>query len=376
MKKQGFRNWWRLPVAVPVAIVVVPALVWCGLWYWATGTAGSMMTSWRDHEAHAGRIYNCATTTFGGFPFRFEVACGGPTVDDERAGLSVKANRLRAVSEVLEPTVITGEIDAPVTIAPFGGAPAATMEFAGARANLRAMPGAERLAVAVDHPVLKAVASDAMLATADQIELRGRFGGEAAGHPILDLEIESHGTRAPGAVRDLGRFAPLATDGTDVSAVARLHGLSDLTLKPLPQQLKEIQAAGGRLEITSARLQQGDLIIGAAGALSLTPRGTLSGDLQLTVVDLSRLISLLGIDRMLPKEVNRFAPALDRLLPGLGNALRGGVETEGIAEAGVAMLGGKPAEFEGRPAVTVPLHFNDGTAHIGPFRVGEIPPLY
>lgn len=374
MKKQGSRNGWRLLVTVPLAIVVLAAVAWTGVWYWATSAAGSMMTAWHDREARAGRVYNCGSTAFGGFPFRFEVTCTDPSVDDQRAGVSVRASRLRAVSEVFTPTVIAGEIDAPVTLAPVGAAPAATMEFAGARANLRAMPGAERLAVVFDRPVLKAAPSGVLLATADQTELRGRFGGDGAdGHPILDLEVEAHGTRAPGVVKDLGRFGPLAADGTDVTATARLHGLSDLTLKPLAQQLREIQAAGGRLEITNARLQQGELIVAATGALSLTPRGTLSGDLQLTVVDIARLIAVLGIE--MPKEVNRFAPALDRLMPGLGNALRG-TDVGGIAEAGVAMLGGRSAELEGHPAVTVALHFNDGAAHIGPFRIGDIPPLF
>ena len=377
-RQDGSGNW-RWLVGVPVAIVVVAGVLWSSLWYWAAGTAEHMMTGWRDREARAGRTYNCATISVGGFPTRFAVTCGDPSVEDRRAGVSMAAKSLSAVSQVFEPTVVSGQIDPPVTIGPAGGAPAATMEFASAHGELRAMPGTERLAVAVDHPLLKDAASGVTMATADQMELRSRFAADGTdGHPILNLEIDVHDTKAPAVVRELGHLGPLAGDGADVNVVARLHGLSELSLKPLSQQLREIQAAGGRLEVTNARLQQGELIVGATGALSLTPRGALSGDLELTVVDISRLIALLDLERMLPREVrdvNRLVPALNRLLPGLGGVVHG-TETEGIVNIAVAVLGGRPAEFEGRQAMTMTVHFDDGAAQIGKIRIGEVPPLY
>ena len=62
-----------------------------------------------------------------------------------------------------------------------------------------------------------------------------------------------------------------------------LKGATDLAPKPLAQRLREIQAANGRLDITNARLQQGDLVATANGALSLTARGTLTGELRVTL---------------------------------------------------------------------------------------------
>jgi len=52
----------------------------------------------------------------------------------------------------------------------------------------------------------------------------------------------------------------LATASTDVSLVSVLRGAPDLAPKPLVQRLREIQAANGRLDITNARLQQGDIV--------------------------------------------------------------------------------------------------------------------
>jgi hypothetical protein len=232
------------------------------------------------------------------------------------------------------------------------------------------------------------------------MEMHGRFAAESTpAHPVLDLALDVKNATAPAAVPALGTFGPLASTAADLSIVAVLHGVSDLTLKPLPQQLREIQAANGRLDIVSARLQQGDLVASAAGAMGLTPRGTLTGDLKLTVVNLAKLLPLLGVDRMIARAVpqdaiNRVAPTLDKLMPGLGGFLRaGGPATSGgpgpagannsagagsamSAAAGATMLGGQQTEFEGQRAVTLTLHFDDGVAFLGPIKLGQVPPLY
>jgi hypothetical protein len=380
-------------VAVPAAILVLLGIAWSGFWYWSTDAAETTMTAWRSREAEAGRLYNCATTAFGGYPFRLEVDCAQPSVDDRRTALSVRARNLAAVAQVWDPTFIIAEIAPPLTMGPLGRAPAATMDWTLAQASLRGAPGAaQQLSIVVDNPSLGAAASGDRIAAAQHMELHGRFAaGSLPGHPVFDLALSLRQATAPSLAATLGSLAPLASAGTDLSATAVLHGVTDLSLKPLEQQLREIQAANGRLDITNARLQQGDLIIAANGALGLTPRGTLSGDLKLTVVNLARLIPLLGIDRMVaqavPQEtVDRYAPALDRLMPGLGGMLRsrnGGDAAQGsstasgvTAAAGAAMLGGRRAEFEGQNAVTLSLRFDDGVAFLGPIKIGQVPPLY
>ncbi len=384
------RSWL---IAVPTAILVLLGIIWSGFWYWATNRAEATMTAWRAHEAEAGRNYGCATTNFGGYPFRIEVDCAAPSVDDSKTALSIRAQNLAAVAQVWDPTLVIGEITAPLTVGPLGGAPAAVMNWKLAQASLRGMPGApERLSIVIDKPTLTAAPSGAPLAVAEHMEMHGRFAAESApGHPALDLALDLKSATAPGLAPMLATFGPLASAGADLSVTGVLHGVSDLTLKPLAQQLREIQAAHGRLDITSARLQQGDLIAAATGAIGLTPRGTLTGDLKLTVVNFAQLLPLLGVDRMIaqavsPEAINRIAPALDRLMPGLGGVLRtagpsanggaNGNSAAASAAAGAAMLGGQQTEFEGRRAVTLALHFDDGAAFIGPIKLGQVPPLY
>jgi hypothetical protein len=382
-------------IAVPTAILVLLGVIWSGFWYWSTRTAEATMMAWRSHEAEAGRVYGCAATNFGGYPFRIEVDCTGPSVDDSATALSIRAKNLTAVAQVWDPTLVVGEILAPLSVAPLGGSPTATIDWTLAQASLRGTPGApERLSIAVDKANLAAVPSGGPLASAEHVELHGRFAPESTpGHPAIDLALSLKGATAPALVSPLGTFGPLASAATDLSFVAVLRGTSDLALKPLERQLREIQAANGRLEITNARLQQGDLIATATGELGLTPRGTLAGDLHLTVVNFTKLIPLLGIDRMVAQAVpqealSRFAPSLDRLMPGLGNVLRsrdsaGGNNTPGTvgnsamsAAAGAAMLGGQQTEFEGQRAIALTLRFNDGVAFLGPLKLGQVPPLY
>lgn len=382
-------------IALPTAILVLLGIIWSGFWYWSTNKAEATMTAWRAHEAEAGRVYECATTNFGGYPFRIEVDCAAPSVDDRKTALSIRAQNLAAVAQVWDPTLVIGEIAAPLTVGPLGGPPAATMNWTLAQASLRGMPGApERLSIVVDKPGLAAAPSGTPLAVAEHMEMHGRFAPDSTpGHPVLDLALDLKNTTVPALVPAMGTFGPLASTGADLSIVAVLHGMSDLTLKPLAQQLREMQAANGRLDITNARLQQGDLIASATGAVGLTPSGTLTGDLRLTVVSLAKLLPLLGIDRMIAQAVpqdavNRVAPALDRLMPGLSGVLRaggpstgGGVSPAGAASmtitaAGAAMLGGQQTEFEGQHAVTLTLHFDNGVAFLGPLKIGQVPPLY
>ena len=143
---------------------------------------------------------------------------------------------------------------------------------------------------------------------------------------------------------------------------AMISGLKDLTPKPWPERFREIQAAGGHVEIVQSRIQQGDLIAVATGTLGLTPNGRIEGELQMTVAGLENVIPALGIDKMLEEGVpqatlDRVAPgvksqdlnnllgALDRAIPGLGKVVKQNANV-GVA-AGINALG-KEADARGQ----------------------------
>jgi len=153
---------------------------------------------------------------------------------------------------------------------------------------------------------------------------------------------------------------------------------------------REIQAAGGHIQIVQSRVQQGELVAVAAGTLSLTANGKLDGELQMTVAGIEKAIPALGIDKMLEQGVpqatlDRVAPgvktqdinnlfnALDRAIPGLGKVVKQNANV-GVA-AGINALG-KEAELEGKKARAFPLRFVDGAVFFGPLKVGDVPPLF
>jgi hypothetical protein len=387
------RTW---PIALPVTVLVLLAALWSGFWYYASVQAETTVAAWRGHEADAGRSYDCSRASFGGYPFRIEYNCADPAVDDRMAALSIRAHNLTAVAQVWDPTLVIGEIVAPLMVAPLGAAPIATIDWKLAQASLRGRPGApERLSIVLDKPTLAAPVPGAAdpLVKAEHAEFHARFAADStAAHPALDLALDASQVTAPGLATVLGApLAALLSGTTSGTVVAVLRGANDLAPKPMAQALREWQAGDGQLDITNARFTQGDVVVTASGTLSLAPRGTLAGELRLTVVNFEKLIPLLGIDRaiaraMPPDTLTRFAPGLDRLIPGLGNVLRGAsggganagtVNLNGAAAAlGAAALGGQPSELEGQRAVTLTLRFDDGAASLGPLKLGQVPPLY
>jgi len=160
--------------------------------------------------------------------------------------------------------------------------------------------------------------------------------------------------------------------------------------KSWPERFRELQAAGGHIDIVQSRIEQGDLISVAAGSLRLNADGRIEGELQMTVAGIERAISALGIDKLLEEGVpqatlDRVAPgvrtqdinnlfgALDRAIPGLGKVVKQNAGV-GVA-AGINSLG-REASLEGKKARSFPLRFVDGSVFLGPLRVGQIPPLF
>jgi hypothetical protein len=170
----------------------------------------------------------------------------------------------------------------------------------------------------------------------------------------------------------------------------KLTGLKDISPKPWPQRFREIQAAGGHIEIEQSRIEQGDLVAVSAGKLSLNANGRIEGELQMTVAGIERVIPALGIDKMLEQgvpqatldrvapgvktqDVNNLFGALDRAIPGLGKVIKQNANV-GVA-AGINSLG-TDAVLEGKKARAFPLRFVDGAVFLGPLKVGQVPPLF
>jgi hypothetical protein len=362
------RRRWRL--ALLLALVVLVAAGWTGLWSYAAKRADAELAAWRDREAAAGRVVGCGTQRIAGFPFRIEITCTDPTLNLQANHLTFRLKDLLAAVQIYQPTLLIGEFTGPLTVANDGRPPDMVADWSLAQTSVHGLTsGPDRVSVVLDKPSLARPASPAAqtLASAEHLELHARQAPRLPQDPpVLDLALDLKQALLPA-------FAQVPEGPIDAEIAATLRGLTDLRPKPLPALLRDLQAANGRLDITHARVRQGEIIGVGQGTLSLTARGTLDGQLQLTVAGLEQLMAALGLDKKVGQASQN---ALDRVAPGLNlDRLLGPRGNAALAAAGVAMLG-QPAELEGRRAVTLPLRFADGVVFLGPLRAGELPPLF
>jgi hypothetical protein len=366
------RRLW--PVFVPLVVTVALAIVWTGLWFLAARAAETRIAGWREREAKVGRVYACGgKETIGGFPFRIEVRCADPTIELRRQDppIALKAADLVVVAQVYQPTLLISEATSPLTISAPGQPPSYVANWTLAQSSERGTPRApERASIVVDRPSVDRVngAGPQAVMKAERIELHGRMaGGSATSDPVIELALRLVSATAP-------ELHALTTRPIDAEIIATLRGLPDFSPKPWPVRLRELQARGGRIEITRARVQQGDTIAVSAGALGLTESGGLDGEMQVTIAGLEHVVATLDLDRLTSRgRVGAAIGALDRLVPGLGRAARANAGP-GIV-AGLRAMG-QPTTLDGKPATTLPLRFADGQVLLGPFPVARIPPLF
>jgi hypothetical protein len=388
------RPLWRL-FFMPV-LLLIAAVAWSAFWFFAASEVDVKADAWRAQEAKSGRIYDCARRSVAGFPFRLEVRCDGASVSLQsqtagqaatQAPITAKLGEILVVAQVYDPKLLIAEFTAPATISDRGGSPSMLVNWRTARSSVVGLPAIpQRASLVFDDPSVNRINGSVQtpLAQARHIELHGRLAdGAPLDRPVIETVLKIEG----GSVQEVH---PLLTQPFDADVRTMLSGLKDLAPKPWPERFREIQAAGGHVEIVQSRVAQGDLVAVAAGTLGLTAQGNLDGELQMTVAGLEKVIPALGLEKMLDEGVpqatlDRVAPgvktqdvsnllgALDRAIPGLGRVVKQNVNV-GVA-AGINALG-KEAVLEGKKARSFPLRFADGTVYLGPIKVGQIPPLF
>jgi hypothetical protein len=136
-----------------------------------------------------------------------------------------------------------------------------------------------------------------------------------------------------------------------------------------------MQAAGGRIDITKARVQQGEILAIGGGALSLNGNGRLEGELRITMAGVDQFLAAIGAQQKVQTSPNmeKIVGVLDRLAPGLGDVAR--QQAGANISLGINLLG-EQTTLEGKRAVTLPLRFNDGAVFLGPIPIGNTPALF
>jgi hypothetical protein len=385
------RPLWRL-FTIP-ALLVVAAAAWSAFWFYAASEVGARADAWAAQEAKSGRVYTCARRSVAGFPFRLEVRCDDASVTlvSQTAGAQVpftaRLGEIMVIAQIYQPQLLIAEFKAPATLSDNGQPPSMKVNWTLGHSSVSGLPGIpQRASIEFENPSLDRINGPVTtpLARAGHIELHGRLAdGSTKDHPVIETALLIRG----GNVQEVH---PVLAAPFDADIQTKLTGLKDLSPKPWPERFRELQAAGGHVEIVRSRIQQGDLVSVAAGTLRLNDRGRIDGELQMMVAGIEKVIPLLGIEKMLEEGVpqatlDRVAPgvktqdlnnlfgALDRAIPGLGKVVKQNANA-GVT-AGINALG-KETELEGRKARAFPLRFVDGAVFLGPIKVGQVPPLF
>lgn len=385
------RPLWHLFV-LP-ALLLVAAAAWSGFWFYAASEVGVRADAWAAQEAQAGRVYACGKRSVAGYPFRLEVRCEDASVAlvSQTAGAQApfiaRLGEILVVAQIYQPNLLIAEFKAPATLSDSGQPPSMKVNWSLGRSSVVGLPDIpQRVSVEFANPSIDRVNGPVQtpLARAGHLELHGRFAeGSTAERPVIETVLQI----ADGSVQDVH---PLLAAPFKADIQTRLAGLKDFSPKPWPERFRELQAAGGHVEIVRSRIQQGEVISVAAGKLSLNPQGQINGELQMTVAGIERVIPALGLEKLLEEGVpqatlDRVAPgvktqdlnnlfgALDKAIPGLGKVIKQNANA-GVT-AGINSLG-REAELEGKKARAFPLRFVDGAVFFGPLKVAQVPPLF
>src|SRR5262249_48470100 len=321
----GLQSRRRTGLRYTILLFIVFALVagWTGFWKFAASKAQETIEGWRAREAKAGRIYNCGSQTIGGFPFRIEVNCDDASalVRSSQPPLELKTSGLVVMAQVYQPGLLISEFHGPLTVGESGKAPDVFVDWKLAQSSVRGTPAApSRASLVFDQPVIDRMngGNRQNVLRAKHIEIHGRFAeGSIASNPVIEIALQLDQASAS----DLHTAAARPIDANVTSV---LRGLNEFSPKPWPGRFREMQASGGRIDITQARVQQGDILAVSGGSLSLNGDGRLEGQLRVTIAGLDQFLAAIGVQQRVQTSphMDKLVGALDRLAPGLGDVAR------------------------------------------------------
>ncbi len=362
----------RWPILVPIAIAVVLAAMWSWLWYYSASVADRTLAGWVEREAAAGRAYSCGSQSIGGFPFSIHAHCDDATAANKNSQppYAIQTKSVTFVAEVYHPTRLIGDVAGPLTLSVLEGPRSLTANWTRARLTVRGVPpDPEGGSVEFESLHVDRAGGGETLFKAKAVDFNGRLiGGSPRDRPVIEMTLRFAGAAAA--------FHPLLATPLDGEFDAVMRGFKDLSPKPWADRFREMQAASGGIEIKSLRIAQAKAIVVGAGALTVNAHGKLDGLVRIAVVGIEHIVPLLGVDRLIGQGLDQLSGGegtLDRLIPGLGGAIRDGANASMIDSLKKM---GEPSSIDKQAAIVLPLRFSDGSIYLGMLRVGEAPPLF
>ena len=249
---------------LPLAIVLLLAVLWSGYWFVASGIAKDRLAAERAKLAAQGLTLACTEEGWGGYPFHFEFSCSSPVVT--AAGQAeLRSQRLLLVALAYAPWQVAALIDGPTTVTAAGAMPT---EITHQRA-------------------LAAVTFD------------------KAWQPWFSLEVPALSVGTLGTAEKLTIFTrPAAAGGTDVAVDATRVSYTPEGKPPVgidSGSLRGTLQNGQSFKVDKVELTQGTLRYWGSGLLALDPQHRLSGQLDTETNDSKALLAIAGPQLGLPE---------------------------------------------------------------------------
>jgi hypothetical protein len=292
MPNSAARSWRML---LPLAAVLLLALLWTVYWFIAAGVAQSRFAEERGKLAAQGITLACAGEAWGGYPFHFEFTCNSPVLRlEDRA--EVASSELLLAALAYAPWQIVALLDGPSA---FGGK---------------------------DISPLTAEHQRAIAALTFDREWRLNVSAE-----IPALDVQELGT----AARVMLHTRPSGAGGTDIAVSAKDVLFQPPGTPPLSIGEGELQGTlslDRSLNIERLSLQQQEVRYWGTGKLALDAAHRPSGRLDTQTNDLNGLLDLLDPHLQLTDEQKA---GLRSMLGLLGSEAKAPL----IAREGVLYLG-------------------------------------
>src|SRR5262245_54739609 len=147
----------RWPLFLPFVLVVLLAVAWTAVWFYAAGRAQDEIAAWRGREAKAGRTQDCASQSIAGYPFRLEVRCGGASFELKGTPtLRLNLPSVLAAVQVYDPKLLISEFTSPLEISEPGRPSSTIVDWRLGQASVRGLPaGIERASLVLDAPTVR-----------------------------------------------------------------------------------------------------------------------------------------------------------------------------------------------------------------------------
>ena len=334
----------RLRLYGPPVLLVLAGVALSGFWMFVKTQAETSMDRWMAQEAASGRVWTCPDRSIGGYPFRIEISCTGPTL--KAAGnvpFEASVGRILAVAQIYQPDLAIVEFSGPLQQKNADGTTLdATWESLRASVHIGADQTPDRVSVEMKKVQLEGDA--AASGTIGHAEFHARLveGSAAAGD--LDVAVAVQGAVFPVINAFTGVAEPM-----DVALRGRAEQAALLKRGLVPTLIDQWAQSGGKMIFDEASLTQPGFAVSVKGEVTLDAQRRPKGQLELKATGAERLLAAFGIG------------GKDKGVTGLLGALLGQKKSDGTQKASTLKL---------------PVRLGNGKVAVGPIVLAELGPLY